>query len=140
MDCANGVVQARLAAAVDGLTEEQHGAPVGLAAACAAIDAEVERVKNGRARVTVVKVGNRLGCRIRIVGEILFQARLAVKSDHSNAMWHAANDRIQHRPELAIVTQMCCSLPAGLHDDSQCQGLPERIFFYPHSLRRRRCL
>src|SRR6478609_1266317 len=134
-DCANCVFQARLAAAVRGLTEEQHGATIRRWLIAQRLNAEVKRVKNGSARVAVGKVGNRVGSRVRILGKILFQARLAVKSDHSNAMWHATNERVQYCPQVAIVTEVCRALTSSLYDYGQRQGLPECTFFNPHRLR-----
>jgi hypothetical protein len=124
-----------LAAAVRSLTKEEHGAPVSLRLIAQLANAEVERVKNGSARITFRKAGNRLGCRVSVWGEILFEARLAVKSDYSDAMWHTANHRVQYCPQVAIVTEVCRTLTSGLYDNSQRQGLPERTFFNPHSLR-----
>src|SRR6266700_2167386 len=49
-------------------------------------------------------------------------------------MLYTANDRVQHRPKVAIVTQMVCTLSPGLHDDNQRKGLREGIGFQSHRL------
>ena len=72
------------------------------------VNAEVERVKNGRARTTVGKRGNRPGRCVRIGGEVPFEARLAIKTDHRNAMWHIADHRIQHRLHTRRPNQGMC--------------------------------
>ena len=40
------------------------------------------------------------GRRIRVRGEVLFDASMAVKSDYSNAMGNAANHCVEHCPRL----------------------------------------
>ena len=124
-----------MAAVVGSLTKEQHGAAVRRRLCAQQPNTKIERVKNGRARIAIREGRQLLGCRIRVRGEVLFDARLAVKSDHSNAMWHAANHCVEYRPQVAIVTQVCRTLTSGLHDDGQRQGLPERAIFNPHRLR-----
>ena len=50
-------------------------------------------------------------------------------------MRHTADDGIQHRPQIAVVTQVGCTLTSGLHDDGQRQRLRVGIGFQPQQLR-----
>ncbi len=66
---------------------------------------------------------------------VLREARLAIKTNHSNAMRHIANDGIQRRSKVAIVAQMKSALTPSLHDDSQSEGLRVSVELYLQGLR-----
>ncbi len=77
--------------------QSSNSAPIGWRLLAQEINAEVDGVKNGRARVTLLKLGDCLRRPIGISREVLREARLAIKTNHSNAMRHIANDGIQRR-------------------------------------------
>ncbi len=115
--------------------QSSNSAPIGWRLLAQEINAEVDGVKNGRARVTLLKLGDCLRRPIGISREVLREARLAIKTNHSNAMRHIANDGIQRRSKVAIVAQMKSALTPSLHDDSQSEGLRVSVELYLQGLR-----